>query len=363
MSEYNLVVQKKVAPVINFSNDEILKSLEETIEKYKNIVVTEETAKGNKKVLAELNAAKKEVETFRKNIKKEMTAPIKDFEEKCKTLVAKIDEAYDPIKLQMENFIEHQRKEKEVSVNLIIEQTKEEIELKAKYLDQIELKDKYMNSSESLNKIKADVVEQFKTLKMLQDMEQMKIDTVNSIVAAYNEKLTFKYSFDDFERYIDEETTVADLTQIVNRKVESRLEEEKAELVRIEEAKQLAVEHARIQAKLDAEREAEEKADKIAHDNLVVEQQKEKEHQDELKRIEKENELKEQKIREEAQTEAVRTTETIVESVSKHIPVEAKEEDPVNDYMLEIKATDQQLEAIKSYLEASGVKLVHVEVL
>jgi len=350
MSEYKLVVSELKVPVIKFNFDEVMSKLDETVSKYENIIVTEDTVKGNKKILAELNSAKKEIETFRKKVKKEANKPVKEAEEKCKQLVARIDEAYDPIKEQMENWIESERVKKKENVELVKIQTQEEIQLKPEYLARVEIKDKYLNSSESLNKVKVDMVQQFQTLKLEQDLEQQKIDTVNTIIEAYNDSLEFKFNASNFSHLMNED--VATISATVKQMVLKRKEDEKAKKEQIEIEKQEAIKAAELKVKEDARLEAE----RVERERIAEEQRVEREHQAELKRIENERIAAEKRIREEAQAEAIRTTETIVESVSKFVPVEAKEEEPLLTITMKLKATNDQFTALKEYVKASGVK-------
>ena len=216
-------------------------------------------------------------------------------------------------------------------------------------MDQVELKDQYLNSSMSINKVKEDIVIQFNNLKMLQDMEQMKIDTIHSILNAYNEQLRFKYTFEDFERIITDEISVAELSNTVKRKVKYRLEEEQAELIKIEEEKQQAIK----QAKLDAEKDAEQKRIKEEQKHQQELKMREREENKRIRRLEAEKEMLKQqaetrlKVLEEEKNSAI---ENIAESVNEFIPIMADIEDSILTFKFEISDTGERIETLKNYL-------------
>ncbi len=346
----NIRIEEKHAARIKYNHEEIKARLTNALESYGNTVVTEETVKDAKKACADLNKLAKSLDTFRKDTKKELTGSIKTFEDNVKELHSDVKEAREKINSQVEFFIEEERKEKLIKVELAILQTKEEINLKDKYFTQVELKDTYLNSSMSINKVKADLVTQFNTLKMMQDMEQMKIDTIVSILGVHNEKLRFKFDFEYFERYINDETSVADLNTLVMKKVNARLEEEQAELLRIEEEKKQAV--------LDAEKRVKDEADeKAAADKLKADKEKKAEIEAiELKaRIEQQQRDTEAKIKLEAEQERnAKVLETIQENIV--VPVEPERKEPTKDVTNTLHTTVSKMNALKEFMELHNIE-------
>ncbi len=345
----NIRIEEKHAARIKYNHEEIKASLTNALESYGNTVVTEETVKDAKKACADLNKLAKSLDTFRKDTKKELTGSIKTFEDNVKELHSDVKEAREKINSQVEFFIEEERKEKLIKVELAILQTKEEINLKDKYFTQVELKDTYLNSSMSINKVKADLVTQFNTLKMMQDMEQMKIDTIVSILGVHNEKLRFKFDFEYFERYINDETSVADLNTLVMKKVNARLEEEQAELLRIEEEKKQAV--------LDAERKVKEEAERKAAEELArIEAEKKAEVEAVRLKARMEQEARDTEARIKLQEEQERNAK-VLESVQDSIivPVETETEEPILSVAYDIEGTQSQLNALKEFMDKYGL--------
>lgn len=77
---------------INFNFDEMKAEIEQSVEKYKNLVITEESIKEGKADRAKLNKFKEAIENKRKEVKRKWLEPYNDFELKVKELVALIDE-------------------------------------------------------------------------------------------------------------------------------------------------------------------------------------------------------------------------------------------------------------------------------
>ena len=102
----------KQLPVLTMNFEEVKSSLEETINKYRGIVVTEESLKDCKATQRDLSKLGKDIDTYRKGVKKEMEAPIKAFEVQCKELIQMVDEANKPIKAGIEEFDNKKRIEK-----------------------------------------------------------------------------------------------------------------------------------------------------------------------------------------------------------------------------------------------------------
>lgn len=97
---------------IEFNFDEMKTELSANLEKYRNLVITEEKTKEAKADRAKLNSLKTAIENKRKEIKKLCLEPYNNFEIKVKELVALIDEPILQIDTQIKNFEEQAKNEK-----------------------------------------------------------------------------------------------------------------------------------------------------------------------------------------------------------------------------------------------------------
>ena len=89
---------EKQLPVVQMNFEEVKASLIAGAEKYRGIVVTEESLKDCKVMQKELSKTKNSLDTYRKGIKKEMLIPVTAFENQCKELIGLVAEVESPIK-------------------------------------------------------------------------------------------------------------------------------------------------------------------------------------------------------------------------------------------------------------------------
>ena len=86
-----LTPQDKFLSAVEFNYDELKQGLQENLEKYQNLVFTEETMKEGKDTRAKLNKLKKALDDKRKDIKKQCLEPYNAFETKINELIALVD--------------------------------------------------------------------------------------------------------------------------------------------------------------------------------------------------------------------------------------------------------------------------------
>ena len=274
-------INNMVAAKIDFNKEEVKQFLEDALFLYGNQVVTEDTVKDAKKTCAELNKLSKNIDSFRKETEKQLVQEVNAFKSDIKEIKAIIEDTYQPIKEQVDFFTEKQRQEKQEIVEGIIDAVRHELDLRDEFYKSFEFDSSWLNASMSANKVRESVQVVMSHLKSLQDMHDMKIDAISSILSVYNEKLRFKYNVLDFEQYIND-NDISNLTKLVKEKVEQRLFDEQEELARIEKEKQEAIERAKREAEAEAQRRIEEE---------------EARHQEELRRkeFEKFKELEQEK--------------------------------------------------------------------
>lgn len=177
----NLQVNK-VLPVINANFEEVKVSLIETMEKYKGIVVTEDGLKDCKATQKDLAKIRNDIDTYRKLIKKEMTAPITEFENKCKELIALVKETETPI---LEGIAIYDEKRRQEKIDYILDNITiavSEVGLNEKYAARLNVNDIKFTLNTSLKSIREDINEKAKNLKALQIAEEEKIKSDISII-------------------------------------------------------------------------------------------------------------------------------------------------------------------------------------
>jgi len=184
-----LVVKKQALPEIDFNYDEIKKEVQQELKKYQGLIFDDESQIGEaKKVRANLNKVAKTFDNERKRLKKELSQPIKDFEEKVKTIVGMIDNANEGIDIQVKAFEEKKREEK----NNEIEELFKSLDIEEFKLEDI-FNDKWLNATYSLNKIEEEMVEfKNKVFRELQTLRSLIENNTDYVLA----KSDYLKSFD-----------------------------------------------------------------------------------------------------------------------------------------------------------------------
>ena len=107
-----LTPQDKFLSAVEFNYDELKQGLQENLEKYQNLVFTEETMKEGKDTRAKLNKLKKALDDKRKDIKKQCLEPYEKFEVKINELIGLVDKPAIAIDNQIKAYEEALRESK-----------------------------------------------------------------------------------------------------------------------------------------------------------------------------------------------------------------------------------------------------------
>ena len=101
----NLKIEQQQG-LITTNLDAIEAEIKEKMADYEGYVVSEDSIKSDKKVLADLRKTKKELDDARKEVKKAWLEPYEKFEERCKAVIALVDEPINLINDQLKLFDE-----------------------------------------------------------------------------------------------------------------------------------------------------------------------------------------------------------------------------------------------------------------
>ena len=137
------------------------------MDEYKGVIVDENTIKESKKDLADLRKIREEIETKRKEIKREWEQPYNDFKANCDELLKLVDEPIEEINSQLKLFDEKKKAEKRNLVEAIYTDIIGEY---AEYLPLESIFDsKWLNASTKERDIKFDLSE--KIVKVRSDLD------------------------------------------------------------------------------------------------------------------------------------------------------------------------------------------------
>ncbi|MCF0161403.1 MAG: DUF1351 domain-containing protein [Fusobacterium necrophorum] len=256
-----------VPAILEFNFDEVKNSLEEHLEKYKNLVVTEENQKEMKSTLADLNKTQKSIDDYRKEQKKLMSEPIKEFESKCNELSNLVKEAIAPIKEQLDVFEEARIKEKEEEIKLLIQNIVDHTELNPYYANQLDILPKYLNKTAKEKEIVADLEARATQLKLLQEAQEMKekikaqkTDLIQKEIEEANNKYEINLKISAFQYLISEEYEMSDISRTIEKEAKTNFERKEYYKKLEEKENRKKVEEKPIQSTPEIKEETKEKA-------------------------------------------------------------------------------------------------------
>lgn len=231
---------KLVPGELIFNFDELKGQLSERLENYKGLVVTEDNEREVTKDKAELNKLVKAIDNYRKNQKKEMSAPITEFENKCKELTSLVTNVVTPIADQLKAFEDARKEEKRTEVQRQVEKVINDLGLNQTYSNQLDIIDKYLNKTQKLTDTINDLEKRGKILKQAQDQEELlekakreKIDLIQKTIEDINKKYQLDFKISDFFYLQMEEAR--NIPNLIESKAQEYLENLKKKQVVVEE--------------------------------------------------------------------------------------------------------------------------------
>jgi len=230
-----LTIINQTLPIIDINFDEVKKDLNEQLQQYKSLVVTEDSltmCKANQKGLAGL---KGKVDTYRKDIKKTMSEPIAAFEVKCKELVSLIESAEQPLKDGIKVFDDLKREEKRQSALTIIAETIIKHGISAKYASQLTVLDKYTNLTAKVSEVTEDIEQRAFILLGEQSKELELLELIQDAIDTANKRIKRQLGLAEFKRYIDNGMSTKDVIQMINANTERIFEAENPKPVEVVE--------------------------------------------------------------------------------------------------------------------------------
>lgn len=198
----DIEIIKEQLPVIQINFDTLKAELMGMLEKYKNIVVTEQSLAGCKSTQKQLAGLRIKIDNYRKDKKKELSLPIVAFEDQCKELVALIGQAEDPIKEGIAVFDDEKRLEKLNIAKAIMAEVAEEVGLNEKYAALMAVQSSYSNLTATKADVKNDATARAMVLKSEQGKEAELLAIIADTIEDENKNLKKKMDIKNFERLI-----------------------------------------------------------------------------------------------------------------------------------------------------------------
>ncbi len=221
---------------------EVRRQLSDALDKYRNLVVTEDTVDDAKSTLANLRKQMELIDSQRKDVKKNWDKPLKAFEVDVKKLVEEFTAVIEPIAAQVKSFEETEKRNKENSLRLVYETEIGEEHLSyrpwesvfdPKWTNRTAKRDKIVDE---LKKIADRVKDEVRAIRMLgSEFEVSLLDyyaKCHDLTAAisYNERLKIQKQVNEAQRQSQalqekpKSETRADMTPEPQKPVETILE-------------------------------------------------------------------------------------------------------------------------------------------
>lgn len=267
MNELQVKTIKLEPATIVFNHKEIEKELDATLERYANLVFTEENTTDLRNTIAEIRKGQNALNRYRIDTKKELNKPADEFDTTVKGLDEKFKSVLNPLLEQQSEFEETRKAEKRKAVQEIIDQVIEEFELDHERADEIQIIDSYLTKSKSIKSITDELTAQATNLKLQQDKEKADKSVIETTVKLANSENDLSLSAEAYIRLLDFQDVERVKDQIENdskKEVEARELAVKRELEKIERKKEqerLAEEKQKLQEAIEeraAEREVEQ---------------------------------------------------------------------------------------------------------
>ena len=223
---------------IDFNFEELKSELSEQVEKYRNLVYTDEQIKECKTDKANLNRLKKALNDERIRRKKEYLRPFEEFESKVNEIIKIIDEPLQLIDKQVKEFEEKRKADKRIEIGSFWETTDHPEWLTlAKLFDE-----RWLNASYSMRQIKDDINgwnnRITSELETLQQLDEFSFEAIEI-----------------YKRTLDMNQAIAEGKRLAD--IQKRKEEEARRKAELLEAQKQA-EEAQIQARTAQKEEPEE---------------------------------------------------------------------------------------------------------
>lgn len=218
MSLIDMNITNQQLPVIAFNFDEIKSNLQQSMEHYKNLIVTEDSLSICKSQQKELAGIRVKIDGYRKDVKKEMLKPIDEFEDKCKQLVKLVEDVEQPLKEAIQVFDDKKRAEKRQIAEEVIKEMIEKHGLNDEFAAELTVIDKYCNLTASYKDVYEDLEQRaFLALSKQQQYYDM-LDILQSTIENANQGNKTQLTLLDFEYMIRAKMPAKDIIAEINKR-------------------------------------------------------------------------------------------------------------------------------------------------
>ena len=257
MSSLVEVKVDKSLGTITSNLDAVEASIKTYVADYEHYVVSEESVKDSKSLLADLRKQQKALDDERKQIKREWNAPFNEFEKKAKEVIALYDKPIALINNQLVKFEEDRKTKRKEEITAIYHNIKGELE---EYVPLSRIYNpKWENATTTIKAIQEDIQAEF-------DKADMEIGTIKAMESKYEDK-----GLAEYKRTVSMHAAIQLMTDY-RKKEEEILARQEAERKAKEERERLEAERAE-QERIAAEQKAEEERKRAEEERKRAEEE------------------------------------------------------------------------------------------
>ena len=240
METVDVIVQPAIEPQVidsnltmTWNNAELAKYLEEKLEKYNGLVVTEDNLKEMKSVLKEIVSIRTKLTRFGADKKRELKIPYNTFTAELKQVLAVVSRVENPIANQIGEFEQQEMLKRKETVLKMVEDKAQSLGIREEYKNRVMPNPKWWeNKTAKMSDVALSVEEMLKSvleqqqndddLKRMQaekvEMIKMKIDLFNQ-----NYALDTPIQYEEIQHCVDN-VPFGELDRVISTEFEKRLE-------------------------------------------------------------------------------------------------------------------------------------------
>lgn len=240
METVDVIVQPAIEPqvidsnlTLTWNNAELAKYLEEKLEKYNSLIVTEDNLKEMKSVLKEIVSIRTKLTRFGADKKRELKIPYNTFTAELEQVLAVVSRVENPIANQIGEFEQQEMLKRKETVLKMVEDKAQSLGIREEYKNRVMPNPKWWeNKTAKMSDVALSVEEMLKSvleqqqndddLKRMQaekvEMIKMKIDLFNQ-----NYALDTPIQYEEIQHCVDN-VPFGELDRVISTEFEKRLE-------------------------------------------------------------------------------------------------------------------------------------------
>ena len=240
MEAVDVIVQSAIEPqvidsnlTLTWNNAELAKYLEEKLEKYNGIVVTEDNLKEMKSVLKEIVSIRTKLTRFGTDKKRELKIPYNTFTAELDQVLAVVSRVENPIANQINEFEQQEMLKRKETVLNMIEDKSQSLGIREEYKNRVMPNPKWWENKTAkmsdvalaIDEMLKGVLEQQQNDDELKRMQAEKVEMIKMKIDLFNQNyaLDTPIQYEEVKHRVDD-VPFGELDNVLSNEFEKRLE-------------------------------------------------------------------------------------------------------------------------------------------